>query len=62
MQDHHELFTIKRGGKRLSVAVVRECRHRTYVGLIDGQVCATSLGKGDLLRVLLEMTTNYAAA
>lgn len=55
MQDCHELFSIKRGDKRLTVSVLKTSRHRTYVGSIDGQVCAMSFGKGDLLRMLIEI-------
>jgi hypothetical protein len=58
MQNHHELFEIRRGDKRLSVAVLRNSRHRVYVGSIDGQVCATSFGKGDLLRLLIEKSSD----
>lgn len=62
MQDHHELFEIRRGDKRLSIAVLKTSRHRTYIGSIDGQVCATSFGKGDLLRQLMEMASGKQAA
>lgn len=62
MQNYHELFEIRRGDKRLSVAVLKNSRRRTYVGFIDGQKCALSFGKGDLLRLLIEKSSDSRAA
>ena len=59
MQTQRELFKIKRGGKCLSV-LQGALGHRRYIGSIDGQVCAEAPAKGELLRRLIEMTTDKA--
>jgi hypothetical protein len=63
VENHHRhLFDIQHRGKRLSVGVRTRFRRRTYIGAIDGQVCATAPAKGTLLRLLMEMTGQKAAA
>ena len=62
MENHRHLFDILHRGKRLSVTVRTKYRQRTYIGSIDGQVRATSPAKGSLLRLLMEMSSQEAAA
>ncbi|HET7083747.1 MAG TPA: hypothetical protein VFI23_03190 [Rhizomicrobium sp.] len=62
MENQRHLFDIQHRGKRLSVAVRTKYRQRTYIGSIDGQVCATAPAKGTLLRLLVEMSSQEAAA
>lgn len=57
VKHQRDLFEIKRGGKRLTVAVRGGCGGwRRYIGSIDGQECAMAPAKGDLLRMLIDMT------
>jgi hypothetical protein len=62
MTNQRHLFDIQHRGKRLSVAVRTNYRQRTYIGSIDGQVCATAPAKGTLLRLLVGMTGKRVAA
>ena len=59
MANQRDLFEILYGGRRLAVAVTRRGRQRLYVGAINGEVCATAPGKGDLLRALIQMARHY---
>jgi len=61
MTDQRQLFDIQHRGKCLSVAVRTKYRQRTYIGSIDGQVCATAPAKGTLLRLLVEMASQSGA-
>ena len=56
VKHQRDLFEIKRGGKRLAVAVRGSGGWRRYIGSINGQECAAAPAKGDLLRMLIEMT------
>ncbi len=42
MKNHRRLFEIKRGNQCLAIAVRTRGWHRTYIGFINGRVCATS--------------------
>ncbi|HEY5237398.1 MAG TPA: hypothetical protein VIJ62_03375 [Rhizomicrobium sp.] len=55
MQNQRELFEIKRGGRRITVAVRGARGRRRYIGSIDGQVSAVAHEKGDLFRKLIEI-------
>jgi hypothetical protein len=62
MHTGRELFQFQRGGHRVTVVVRGWPRVRQYIGYIDGEERVYASGKGDLMRLLLEMISARPAA
>jgi hypothetical protein len=57
-----ELFVIRHDGRNLSLHRRGRGRHRTYLGYINGEYAALAPGKGECLRIIINMARSRPKA
>lgn len=62
MQHDDPYVTIRHNERNIGISRYFRKSRRTYIGSINGEVCAFGPAKGELLRKLIEMARSYPKA